>query len=103
MRITLFYKKFTIDGVEELDFLHNSLSDFKMKYEPKYYRVDDSDISDPGTISSKCYGDVHFWWVILLVNGIQNPFLDLIPGMILIIPNVIDIYNFQRKYRVRRD
>jgi len=102
VRRTLFYKKFITDGVEELDFLYNPLSQFKMKYQPKYYRVDDSDIPDPGLISFKCYGVVDFWWIILLVNEIQNPFLELTVGMILTIPNVLDIYDFQRRYRVRR-
>jgi len=103
MRRTLFYKKFTVDGTEELDFLYNSLSEFEMAYEPKYYRVDESDASDPGIISYKCYGTVEFWWVILAVNGIQNPFTELTVGIVLTIPNVIDIYTFQRKYRVRRE
>lgn len=102
MKRTLFYKKFTTDGVEELDFLHNSLSQFKITYEPNYYRVDDADIPDPALISFRCYGTVEFWWVLLLVNEIQNPFIELTSGMILMIPSIIDIYDFQRKYRVRR-
>jgi len=103
MRRTLFYKKFTVEGIEELDFLYNSLSQFKMKYPPNYYRVEDVDISDPAIISDKCYGTVDFWWVVLLVNGIHNPFSDIVPGTILTIPNVLDVYEFQRKYRVRRN
>jgi hypothetical protein len=99
---TLFYNKVTTNGVEELDFLYNPLSQFSMKYQPKYYRVDDSDIPDPALISFRCYGTVGFWWVILVVNGIQDPFNELTSGLILTIPNVLDIYSFQKKYRVRR-
>jgi len=102
MRRTLFYKKFITDGVEELDFLYNSLSEFTMKYSPTYYRVEESDLPDPALISFRNYGDACFWWVILSVNGIQNPFDELTAGLILIIPNILDIYNFQRKSRVRR-
>jgi len=102
MKRTIFYNKVMVDTVEELDFLWNSLSEFKMKYTPSYYRVDDSDIPDPALISYRVYGDVGFWWVVLLVNGIENPLIELEPGMILEIPNKLDIYDFQRKWRVRR-
>jgi len=103
MKRTLFYKKFTTEGVEELDFLYNNLSQFEITRAPSYYRVDDSDIPDPALISFRCYGVVDFWWIILLVNGIHNPFTELVPGLILTIPNVLDIYSFQRKYKVRKD
>lgn len=102
MKRTIFYNKVVVDDVEELDFLWNSLSEFEMKYVPSYYRVDDSDIPDPALISDRVYGDVGFWWVILLANGIENPLTGLEPGMILKIPNKLDIYDFQRKWRVRR-
>jgi hypothetical protein len=101
MNRTQFYNKFTINGIEELDFLYNSLSQFKMKYQPGYYRVTAADIPDPALISFRVYGTVEFWWIVLLVNGIQNPLLELEAGIILQIPNVIDIYDFQEKYRVR--
>ena len=102
MKRTLFYQKFTTDGVEELDFLYNPLSDFKTEYEVKYYRVNDSDVPDPWLISYRCYGTVAFWWILLVVNEIQDPFSELTPGLLLKVPNVLDIYKFQRKSRVRR-
>jgi hypothetical protein len=102
MKKTIFYNKITVDGTEELDFLWNSLSEFEMKYGPTYYRIDDSDLPDPALISYKVYGDVGFWWIILLANGIENPFTELESGMILKIPNKLDLYDFQRKWRVRR-
>ena len=103
MRRTLFYKKFTVNSIEELDFLYNSLSDFKMEYGVKYYRVDESDVPDPWLISYRCYGTVAFWWVLLVVNEIQNPLTEIEAGLVLTVPNVMDIYKFQRKYRVRRN
>ena len=102
MRRTLFYNKITVSGIEELDFLHNTLSDFKMAYEPTYLRVNDSDIPDPALISYRAYGSVEFWWILLLVNGIENPFTELTAGRILTIPSKLDIYAFQKKFRVRR-
>lgn len=102
MKRTVFYNKHVVDGISELDFLWHSLSNFTMKYEPGYYRVDALDISDPAIISYKCYGSVDFWWIILLINGIDDPFGGLEEGMILEIPNKLDIYDFQKRYRMRR-
>jgi len=97
-----FYHDVVVENIRQLDFLWNSLSDFKMKYEPISYRVKATDILRPDMISYKCYGVVDFWWIILLVNGIENPFTDLIEGDLLSIPNKLDIYSFQKRYRVRR-
>lgn len=100
---TKFYNKVTTDDIEELDFLYNSLSDFITEYSIGYYRVQSSDLLDPAIISYKCYGDVGFWWIILLYNNIENPFTDLVEGMVLKIPNRLDIFSFQKKYRLRRE
>ena len=97
-----FYSKLTVDGVEELDFLWNSISDFKMNYPVKYYRVRDQDWMRPDLISHKVYGNVQFFWIIMVVNNIENPLTDLAPGTLLKIPSLLDIYDFSKKYRCRR-
>jgi len=97
-----FYNERIVDSTKELDFLWHSLSEFKMEYEPVHYRIRSSDILRPDMISYKCYGVVDFWWIILLVNGIDNPFTDLVEGDLLTVPSKLDIYNFQKKFRVRR-
>ena len=99
---TTFYQELSVFDTKELDHLWNSLSGFEMKYQPTYYRVDASDHMRPDMISYKVYGVVDFWWVVCLVNGISNPFTELTNGLVLTIPNKLDIYNFQRKYRLRR-
>jgi hypothetical protein len=102
MKRTTFFKKETVDGIDELDYLYNNLSDFKMIYEPTYYRVTDSDVPDPALISFTAYGSVEFFWIILLVNDIEDPFSELVSGLLLTIPHKLDIYNFQKKFKVRR-
>ena len=104
MKRSIFYHKLTVDGVNELDFLWNSLSSFvnECEYETTYYRVDSSDLPDPALISFKCYGTPDFWWLIMLFNGVENPLTELAEGILLEIPSRLDIYNFQKKYRVRR-
>lgn len=99
---TNFYHVETVDGTNELDFLHNALSEFAMEYPPSYYRVSGIDLMRPEAISYKLYGTVRFWWIIMLVNGIDNPLSDIKVGQILKIPSKLDIYAFQKKFRVRR-
>lgn len=97
-----FYQKYTVDGVAELDFLHNPLTNFEMNYAPNYYRVSGEDDMCPDLISVKVYGSELYWWVIMLVNGIDNPFTEITTGSVLTVPNMLDILAFQKKNRLRR-
>ncbi len=99
---TNFYQEVAVFGTKELDHLWNSLSGFEMQYQPSYYRVTSPEHMRPDRVSFKVYGVVDFWWVVCLVNGITNPLTELTEGLLLTIPNKLDIYNFQRKYRLRR-
>jgi len=98
---TRFYTQVTTLGIDELDYLYNSLSNFKMTYPPSYYRVEESDLTRPDIISYKSYNTVRYWWLICYVNGIEDPFHDLFLGQLLQIPNLIDVYLFYKKYRER--
>jgi len=102
MNRTNFYHIETVDGTNELDFLYNSLSEFSTEYPLSYYRVTGIDLMRPYLISYRYYGTVRFWWVIMLINGIDNPLADMEVGQILKIPSKLDIYSFQKKFRVRR-
>lgn len=97
----MYYNIVTVNGVKELDPLWNSLTNFSMRYNPVYYRVEAADLMKPWIISKKCYGSDEFWWIILAWNGIDNPFTDLTEGMILTIPNKVDIFDFQKRNKVR--
>ena len=99
---TKFYTVLTTNGVQELDFLWNGLSLFVINYNVSYYRVTEVDLLRPDLISYKVYGTIDFWWIILLVNNIDNPFKDLVVGTILQIPDKLDIYEYQKNWRVRR-
>lgn len=89
------------DEVFELDFLWSNMDKFEMLYEPAYYRVISRDAMRPDLISYRMYGTVDYWWVVCLVNGIDNPLEDLKLGTLLKIPTTLDIYNFYRKYRIQ--
>jgi len=98
---TRFYVEETVNEIKELDFIHNNVSAFVMRYEPGYYRVDESDIMRPDMISYKNYGTVRYWWLICYVNEIEDPLLSITVGQLLRIPSLLDIYDFYKKFKVR--
>ena len=98
---TQFYNIVNVNGVQEFDFLNNTLSYFTMNYPASFYQVNDSDLMRPDMISYKCYSGVcDYWWIIMYVNKIQNPFTDLVSGQILTIPNFLDIIAFYRNFKL---
>jgi hypothetical protein len=99
---TRFYSISTVDGVQEFDFLNQALSQFTLKYPVTYYRLTDTEIARPDLVSASVYnGNIQYWWVILLFNDIRDPFSEMVSGMLLKIPNVLDLYEIFRKYKLR--
>ena len=101
MERTDFYNQVVVEGKSEHDFLNNSLSKFKMNYAPSYYRISQSDILRPDLISYRIYGSVTYFWIILFVNNIQNPFTGLVIGNLLTIPDMTDIFEFYQQFNLR--
>jgi len=98
---TNFYYIERNDDIDEYDYLHNNLTKFKMNYKSSYYRIEQDDLMRPDLISYKIYGTIAYWWLIMMINGIQNPLKDMELGALLQIPNILDIYEFQKKWTVR--
>lgn len=98
---TKFYNIAEIDDVKELDYLDNNVSKFTTKYAVGYYTVKEDDLMRPDLISYKVYRTVEFWWIIAVYNNIADVFNDFYVGQILKIPNLLDIYEFRKKYVVR--
>lgn len=63
------------------------------------YIVEASDWWD--LISYKTYGDVKYWWLIALVNGIHNPFEELTEGMSLKILKISYIYQLLKEIKAQ--
>ena len=102
MNRTLFFREVTVEGINELDFLDYDLSGLVLKRPTMYYRVGQGDLHGvPDNIAFKLYKDERLWWVICLVNGIANPCADIYVGQLLKVPDILDIYDFFRKYRRR--
>jgi len=99
---TQFYTKTIVESEEEYDFLTNSLSDFVINYEPAYYSLQESDLLRPDAISYKFYKTSAYWWLICYINEVKDIFNDLYVGKLMIIPNVLDVYDFFKRYKVKR-
>ena len=52
------------------------------------YLVKASDLMRPDLIAFSVYGKSTYWWVIMYVNKIANPFVDLSAGLVLKIPRL---------------
>ena len=101
MRRTDFYEKVTVDNTEELDFLDNNLSKLKLTRAAPFYRLSVVDRKRPDLISYKNYKTVGYWWLVCVANGIQDPFFETGIGRVVRLPNLLDVYDFFRRYKKR--
>ena len=72
-----------------------------MNYPVNYYVVQSSDLMRPDMISYKLYQTVNYWWLLLYINNIYDPFNDLYAGLQMKVPSLLDIYSFYKRYSVR--
>ena len=98
---TKFFQKTTVDGVQELDHLWNTLSNLVPRRKSRRYRLSVLDRKRPDITSYRNYGTPAFWWMILAFNGIQDPFFETTVGRIVEIPSWPDIYDFVKDFKVR--
>jgi len=103
MNRNLFFVKEHIEGIDELDFMNESLVGFNIKLTRpvRYYRVASVDLLRPDMISSQFYGNERFWWIICYVNKINSVKDELVSSMVLKIPDLLDIYDFYKSKRKR--
>lgn len=101
MNRTKFFKKVRVRGIDEVDFLWNTLSAFKKNHISSYYRISGEEVGQPDLVSWRVYGTERYWWIICLANQIENPLEDMEEGSILEIPNIHDIYDFYQTVGVR--
>jgi hypothetical protein len=98
---TKFFQQVTVDGVRELDFLYNSISNLTARRRPGHYRMSVIDRKRPDITSYRNYGTPAFWWMILAFNGIQDPFFETTVGRVVQIPTWPDIYDFVKDFKLR--
>lgn len=88
---TNFYKKELVNGREEFDYLSSDITDFEIKRPTRFYTVQYDETQRPDLISIRNYGKQDYWWIILRVNDILDPWNDIEEGDVLRIPNERDI------------
>ena len=88
-------------SIEELDFIDNNLSNFTMNLSPSYDRLRSRHRKRPDIISDDNYDTVKYWWLVCLVNGIEDPFFETALGKVMVIPDIQDIFSFYRNQAVR--
>ncbi len=98
---TSFYNITDVGNGSEYDHLYNNLSKFNMLYPATYYRIKEEDLMRLDLVSYKAYQTVDYWWLIGVVNQIENPLLDMVVGDLLKLPNILDIYQFYKDYSLR--
>ena len=59
--------------------------------EPIKHTVTDEDINDPGRVTHMYGYKFNLWSVILRFNNVVDPFDDLEPGMVILIPDKKDL------------
>ena len=96
-----FYEKVVVRGNEELDFLNHTLSSFEVKHDSFVYMTNISEVARPDLVSWENFDTVSWWWIVCLINGIENPLTDITVGMKIRIPSKLDVNAFQRKYKLR--
>jgi serine protease inhibitor len=91
---TNFFKQNNINNVVENDLPFNAFNSFKFKRPRTFYTIKRQDVSRPELISYKVYGSINYWWIILKLNNIDDPFNDLEIGKTIQLPSQQDIEDF---------
>ena len=89
-----FYKKEVIDGIKESDLLTNTFNEFKFKRPLTFFTISTRDKTRPDLLSYRLYNKVNFWWIVLKVNNIEDPFNDLEEGDVIKVPDILDVEDF---------
>lgn len=88
----------TIGGTTKrpyLDFLSPKYLNIKHKLpSAKSYAIDGADQANAPGIAFSFYGSADYWWIVCLYNGILDPITELVPGLVLQLPNLADVNAF---------
>lgn len=78
-----------------IDFVGARYKNIKWELRPeKSYRVSESDRANLPGIAHRMYGDVGYWWIIALYNGIVDPIGEIAPPLTLMLPSQASINTF---------
>lgn len=92
--ITNIFKKDSPNGFQELVLFQNAFNGYKFERPMQTYRVKQQDLQRPDLLSLKTYGTENYWFVILWINDIEDPWNDLEEGDLIDIPDQLDVEEF---------
>lgn len=82
----------------EKDFLSSKFNERYAFTKFTTHRVGVEEVGRPDLISYREYGSVEWWWLIMKVNGLIDPF-ELVPAEVIVIPDLSEYLEFFRKYK----
>jgi hypothetical protein len=94
-----FYETNVVDNILEADIVMNYFDLFKIKKDVTYHVVSGMDLKRPDNISFRYYRKVNYYWIIMKVNNLEDPFNDLHENQVIIIPDPTDIEDFYQLVR----
>lgn len=97
-----FYNSVLVDDNKEIDLLDSSIQELIFDEDnSRTYIVSDPYIGRLDLISHQAYNTPELWWLLAYVNGIINPMEDMYTGQKLIIPNMIDYFNYYNRNKIK--
>jgi len=80
---------------QRLDYFNASYIDIKFALTPeRQFVVSEAWEANLPGLADHLYGDINFWWILALYNGIVDPILDVKKGLVLGVPSKEDIIAF---------
>jgi len=95
-----FYAIATVNGNRELDLINSNINRMDLDIIATFV-VPEAMVGRADVISYLYYESVDYDWLILWHNDIRDPFTELVAGMVLEIPSLVDYYNFHNNYAKR--
>jgi len=89
-----FFKSYKINDKLEYDLLDNNFNLFKITRPMKRMTIDRSTTARPDRLSIFAYGVMHYWWILLKFNKIDDVWNDMNVSDQIDIPDILDIEDF---------
>ena len=86
---------------KDIDFLSNQLFREYWAETGERVRVESQDVGRPDLISSRVFGSDGPWWMLLKYNGIDDPWNELWPGLVLKVPSEETMQSYAVDYKAR--
>lgn len=93
------YKRETVDGVRELDYLQTELFNQQIGVDFEY-TINQSTAFRPDLIARQTLGNFHYGWLIMDYNDILDPYEELFVGRTLRIPKIDEYFEFYNENSV---